>query len=261
MTNYATISDKSTKSSCRCSAQWQGQKPKSSCLQIDTPIERPDLAIYSQLEEFAKGNVPSWNSPDITTNFTGTPTRLMPEAIIRVRNLSAIPASNALVHIFTAPFGIGTIQQLQISKQVHFGANQENELLFPFSQEVLKGDQRIGVNIKIEHPFDTQAINNQGSQFIDVVHTSESGRSQTRDISVFNNSAIAQEISLQVLANDVNASITPSTSNFAPFEQIVAKLSFNVPASITNGEREITVVGRLSDGTVIGGITLILFID
>ena len=64
----------------------------------DVPIRRPDLAIYSQLEEIAAGHIPRWDNPDIVTNDWG-PFRLMDEARITVRNLSAdTPAVNALVH-------------------------------------------------------------------------------------------------------------------------------------------------------------------
>ena len=50
------------------------------------PPDRPDLATYSQDEQFSLGNTPTWDNPDIVTNFFN-PFRLLPESQVTIRNL------------------------------------------------------------------------------------------------------------------------------------------------------------------------------
>lgn len=249
---------------CRCRAQQSVTKGRSCCIEI-TKIEKPDPATYSQDEQFSLGVVPTWNSPDILTNNI-SPFTLLPEASITVRNQSNVSASNVLVHILTSPFGIGTQKTLELSQKIHLAGNQAVQLTYPFSQARLKGDQRIGIHILLEHPYDSKPINNAGSQAILANYTSQAGRTQTHPIPILNDSAFAQTIQLQILATDVLASISPSMQTYAPYEQIVAHLSITVPAFLTGSSssvvnREVTVIGRRADGSIVGGMTLILYID
>ena len=128
----------------------------------DHPIEKPDLAIYSQNEQLAIGNAPSWDSPDITTN-DWRPFRLKASSKVTVRNLSPkVSAVNALVHFFTSPFGIGMPRTLLATKMITLQAAAQAELDFPLDAATLAGDQRIGVYVGLEHPHDAKAINNSG---------------------------------------------------------------------------------------------------
>ena len=84
----------------------------------NTPVDTPDLAVYSQIEELQKGNIPSWDSPDMMTD-DWRPFRLRQDALIKIRNLSdSVPAINALVHYYTSSFGIGTQRELKLSRLV-----------------------------------------------------------------------------------------------------------------------------------------------
>lgn len=252
---------------CRCGVRQRPTVKKCCCISTrDVPIKHPDLATYSQQEQLSLGIMPTWNSPDITTNNWG-PFRLMDEATIVVRNLSAtVPAANALVHYYTAPFGIGTRRTLKQSRQLFIGAGQQVSLNFPLDQATLNGDQRVGVHVVIEHPSDNKHINNSGSQVHNGAYTTESGRNFTVMIPVFNDSPLTRQILLSIMPTDMLATLNILNHNFLPYEQLLVTLHITVPGSIVGSsgdikEREVTVVGRLSDGTLIGGVTHILRIN
>lgn len=251
---------------CHCGRPPVRPRPRCRCVRVDdTPIERPDMAIYSQTEQLAIGGQPTWDNPDIVTN-DWRPFRLRQEASVTVRNLSATTsAMNALVHYYTSPFGIGTRRQLRLTRAVSLGPAQQTALLFPLSQEQLTGDPRTGVHIVIEHPTDSNQINNAGAQVHDGGYTSESGRSFDVGIPVLNDSGVSRQLQLGVLATDLLATVTPSVRTFAPFEQIVATLHIEVPGFLTGSPgneiaRGVTVVGR-AGGELIGGATRLLRID
>lgn len=224
------------------------------------------MAIYSQAEQIAAGANPTWDSPDIVTN-DWRPFRLRQEAEVTIRNLSATTsAANARVHFYTSPFGIGTRRQLRLTRIVSLGPSQQVGLLFPLHQEVLSGDPRTGVHVVIEHPTDERSINDAGSQVHDGGYTTESGRSFDVGIPVLNDSAVTRQLHLSVLPTDLLATVTPSSHNFAPFEQIVATLHIEVPAFLSGSPgneiaREATVIARVAGGEVIGGATRLLRID
>ncbi|WP_315822603.1 hypothetical protein [Paraflavitalea speifideaquila] len=218
------------------------------------------MAIYSQVEVLQGGGVPSWNSPDITTNNWG-PFTLLPEAKVVVRNISpTVPAVNALVHYYISPFGIGTIEQLFATKMISLGPASQVELNFPLDQSTLNGDQRAGVHIKIQHPNDPNLINNYGSQVHDGSFTTESGRNFSMHIPVLNNSNFSRQIFLSVLPTDLVASISPASHFFAPHEQFLATLHVEVPGFLQGTpaayiEKEVSVIGRLADSSLVGGVT------
>lgn len=252
---------------CKCGGNSR-KSNVSRCGNIDTstPILKPDLAIYSQAEELQNGNIPSWDSPDIVTN-NWRPFRLMPEARVKVRNISAsVPAIQAQVHYYIAPFGIGTRREHKLTKVISLPPMGETELLFPLDQDTLGGDPRVGLHIVLEHPHDPNAINNVGAQVHDGGYTTESGRNFTVDIPVFNDSHFSREIVLSLMPTDLIASVTPSSRVFAPFEQFIAQLHIQVPGLLVGTadnviSRAVTVVGRLSSGELIGGATRLLRID
>ena len=88
------------------------------CLPIDILIDLPDLAIYSQVDELARGRLPTWNSVDITMN-RRSPWQLLQEPTVRIRNLStSAGAVNASVSFVVSRFGIGTPPMLQLMRKV-----------------------------------------------------------------------------------------------------------------------------------------------
>jgi hypothetical protein len=252
---------------CDCGRPPEPKPPKCRCIGVDdTPIDRPDLAIYSQDEQVANGALPAWDSPDIITNDWG-PFRLRLEAEVTIRNLSATTAAaNARVHFYTSPFGIGTRRQLRLTRVTGLGPGLQTTLLFPLPQDVLAGDPRVGVHIVIEHPTDSRLINNSGSQVHDGGYTTESGRQFTVGIPVLNDLGTGRQLQLSVLPTDLLATVTPAVHNFAPFEQIVANLRIEVPAFLVGSPaneipRAVTVVARDAGGAVIGGATRLLRIN
>jgi hypothetical protein len=230
------------------------------------PVEYPDPGLYSQAEQIALGNVPSWDNPDILTN-DWSPFRLMAESRITVHNYSpTVSAVNTLVHFSISPFGIGMPRTLIASRQLSLAPASQVELAYPLPQAVLQGDQRIGVYIRVEHPTDTNIRNNDGAQVHDGSYTTESGRSFSLAIPVYNDSNFSRQIQLSVMPTDVIATVTPASHVFAPHEQIIATLQVDVPGFLTGSSsnviaRAVTVVGRAVTGELVGGATKLLRID
>lgn len=255
------------KGGCRCGGERRTVRQRCPSISLDEPIKRPDLAIYSQREELENGWVPTWDSPDIWTN-DWKPFRLKNKATVKVRNLSfSAPAINTMVHYSTAPFGIGFPKVLRLTKFTNITPGSEVTLEFPIEEEIQNEDPRIAVYIDIDHPFDTNRINNSGAQIHDGAMTSESGKDFTVSIPVFNNMAIAREMHFYILPTNLVAEITPSNHTFSPFEQFNIQLQVNVPNTLTGTAAEpnlqsVTVVGRLtSSNEIVGGVTRLVQID
>lgn len=243
--------------------------PRGCCLYLspNDPVEYPDPGIYSQAEQIALGNVPDWDNPDITTN-NWEPFRLVPESQVTVHNYSPkVSSVNTLVHFSISPFGIGMPQTLIATKQVSIPPASATQLSFPLPQSVLKGDQRIGVYIRIEHAGgDMNYHNNDGAQVHDGSYTTESGRNFTLALPVYNDNNFSRQIQLSVMPTDVIASITPASHMFAPHEQIIASLHIEVPSFLVGSSssiinRAVTVVGRLTTGELVGGATKLMRIN
>lgn len=261
------IANKSRQAPAFCLPTKKKQKP-GCCINIgaNQPITYPDPAIYSQAEQLSLGNIPNWDNPDIVTN-NWSPFRLMSESQITVHNLSSsASAINTLVHLYTSPFGIGTAKTLLTSRVVNIAPGSQVQLNYPLPQNILAGDQRIGVHVKIEHPSDNNYMNNEGSQVHDGSYTTESGRNFTLSIPVVNNSNFTRQILLSIMPTDLIATITNANHNFAPYEQIIAQLHIEVPGFLVGTpaaviERALTVVGRLTNGELVGGATKLLRIN
>ena len=242
------------------------QRKPGCCIQPEIPPQKPDLATYSQQEQVALGVAPTWNSPDITTN-NDFPWKLLPAVQLVVRNLSPqASAVNALVTLSTSPFGIGMQQTPLSSQKLNLGPGQQATLSFPLTAALLAGDQSLGVYAAIEHPYDSKLINNNGAQVAQGVLSSAVGRSPSLVFPVLNSTGAPRTITLSVLANSLGASVSPVSHAFSPWEQINATLHLNVPGSVHGSSgspvrNEITVVANASDGSLVGGVTWIYWID
>lgn len=253
---------------CRCSGTRKPRKTSCQTVIVNDTVETPDLAIYSQIEAIQNGQIPSWDSPDIVTN-NWSPFRLMSEASVTVRNLSAtVPAINAQVHYSISPFGIGTVKELKLTKIVNLAPSSEITLSFPLDAATLDGDPRVGVHIQIDHPHDSNVSNNTGSQVHDGGYTSESGRTFSIQVPVYNNSNLSQQIQLVILPTDVLATVStdPMFENFAPHEQKIAVLNIQIPDFLHGTDdnplyRSVSLMGRLSTGELVGGITRLIRIN
>lgn len=267
MENNKAMQSSFLRGKCQCGAKKRGPaRRKCNNIYVDDPVDKPDLAIYSQLELLGNGQIPSFDSPDIVTN-SWRPFRLRQEASVKIRNLSpTVPAINALVHYGTSDFGIGTRVVPRLSKVVNVAANSEIELLFPLDQQTLNGDPRVGVHIDIEHSHDPNLGNNQGSQIHDGGFTTESGRNFTIQVPVMNDAGFNRQIHLSLMPTDLLASLSFNTENFAPFEQKTVQLTIEIPNHLHGTaanylSKSVTVVGRLANGEVINGITRLVRID
>jgi hypothetical protein len=242
-------------------------RPHGCCFHPAIPPDRPDLAIYSQEEQLAGSAVPTWNSPDITSN-RDFPWTLLPELQVKVRNLSpTASAANALVRVWTSAFGIGTIRAPLSSQSLAIGPGQELTLLFPLTQAVLEaGQASLGVHVGIEHPYDSMQINNHGSQVVSGVLTSKVGRQASLSFPIVNSVPVPRTIALAVMPNALGATVAPGSRSYAPWEQITAVLQIHVPGGLHGTaaapvRHEITVMGRDSTGALVDGLTYIVWVD
>ncbi|MBS0447624.1 MAG: hypothetical protein JSR59_16905 [Proteobacteria bacterium] len=251
-----------------CTPQHKGPDRQSCCVRVDgAPPDRPDLAIYSQDEQFDLGVAPTWDNPDILTNQWG-PFRLLPEVSVTVRNLSSTASAvNADVALYISSFGIGVPRSLLSIQRINLAPQQQTTLLFPLNQAILDAaEQRIGTLVQITHPHDRKRINNLGSQYLADAYASVAGRTFTVSFPVMNPLASAQVISLGVLPNQLSAVVVPASQTLAPLEQIVATLALQIPAAVHGTPSaptrlDATLVGRSADGSLLGGLTYVVFVD
>lgn len=253
---------------CNCSGIPR-KRPGDCCLRItNAPFHRPDLALYSQAEEVYFGRQPTWNNPDITTN-DWWPFRLMESVEVRVSNRSTkANAGNALINLFVGPFGIGMPLSLYASRKTTVIHGNSVNLQFPLDSSLrAEESQRFSFMVKAEHPYDTELINNQGSQTIDGRQTSLAGRHFTVDVPVRNpHSDVSRRIELQVIPGALIASINWDHHEFAPLEERVVRLDVTVPAGLRETEDSsnkypVTVIATYNGGMLLGGATVITRID
>lgn len=253
----AFVAERTATAWCR-PTRWQRG---SCCVAVSKPPERPDPAIYSQIQQIAIGQIPTWNSPDITTNFD-IPWKLMPEVQVTVRNLSPnVSAVNAQVQVSLSGYGIGLPKTPLSNKLVNLAPRQDLGLAFALPAGVMAGPQSIGFFVQIYHPNDAVEINSYGAQVLTAFQTSLAGRSVDVDVPVANPAGAGKSITLAVLPNSVGATITPASHAFAPFEQITGKLHVTVPSGLHNTNETVSVVAHDGSGGLIGGASLIIWVD
>lgn len=217
---------------CSCGGKHSVRERSCGSIRLDDEqLRLPDLALYSQAQAIAAGHQPSWDNPDIMTN-SARPLRLLAEMFVRVHNVGAASASNAYVHLYLAPFGIGTPKMLFASRQISLRPGEHVGLTYPLDAATLSGPQRIGVHVRVEHPFDTNQINNAGAQVVQSHSTSEVGRSHSIDFPVANDSDVPRRIVLSVLSTDVITTLTPTNYLFAPHEQINVRMEMRIPDTL-----------------------------
>ncbi len=204
------------------------------------------------------GSVPTWDNPDMVTNSI-KPWELLPEALISIRNRSATASAvNAMVHLFTSDFGIGMPRDPLSTKVVSLVPSQQVQLSFPLSQAILAGDRRVGFHVLIEHPNDQQPINNRGSHIVSGLYTSEAGRELHLGVP----SPGTQQTALTVLPNDLTSVVGTISVPPGANTVLTALVPDGVHGTVDSPVRkDITVIGRLPDGTLIDGLTYVILVD
>lgn len=235
------------------------------CLRPDVPIDRPDPAIYSQKRVLAAGGTPSWDSPDILTN-RWAPFDLLPETKVTVRNLSTTAsAANVSVGVGFSPFGIGMPVAPLSSVAVSLAPLASAQLVFPLSQALLDGDPLVAIFVKIVHGADIDPSNNEGEQAIIGGQTSVTGRDFSFNIPVRNPANFPQSMSFVTFANTLGFTVSPSSHNFAPLEQIIVKGTIKVAPGVHSSgswiEQVATMAALGAGGALIGGVTYLVKID
>jgi hypothetical protein len=256
---------------CNCSAESFSVTSSCNSIAFSKPIRKPNLAIYSQYDEFTNGRSPTWDNPDIISNSWG-PFKLLPETIVKVRNISDVNASNAIINFSISPFGIGHTRTLIATRIISLLAGQEVELQFPLPLSLLEDgkDQRIGIFIEIDHPYDANKINNFGIQIHEGNYTTEIGRASDMVFPVFNNSPLSKNIILSVLPTEIESVVKFANGSdrhmFSGLEQMSGTLRMNIPASLVGSSssiinKSVTVIAKTDTGELIGGITKLLRIN
>jgi len=238
------------------------------CITTDKPPKRPDPAIYSQLQRLSQGMTATWNNEDIQVRgLTGFQSDSI-EVIVRNKS-GECSAVNTLVQVKWALFGIGTVFSSLGSQVIDVGVGipDYKHVFFPINGDIRALDSDVSIQVDISHPHDKDTSNNTGFEAVRMVLTSDEGKSPTMNFPVVNTSAVSETITLVVLANDIAATVTPTSRVYAPNEQIQATLSTIIPASIAswgvghNIRKEATVVGYDSGGKILGGVTLLVEVD
>jgi hypothetical protein len=235
------------------------------CVHPDVPIDRPDPAIYSQKQVLGSGATPTWDSPDILTNWW-SPWKLMPESRVTVRNLSTTAsAANVQVGVSFSPFGIGMPITALSSQSVSLAPSATADLLFPLTQAMLAGDQLVSVFVKIVHGADADTGNNEGEQSIIGGLTSQVGRVIEFAVPVRNPAAYPQTMSFVTYLNTLGFTVTPTSHAFAPLEQIIVHGKITVAPGLHAApdwiQQTATLAALGPSGALIGGVTYVVHID
>lgn len=238
-------------------------------LDLNIPFEKPELAIYSQVERLNQGGQPSWDNPDIDTyrGSTEKEIRIIDEIKARIRNLSSVaPATNAIIHCDIGAFGIGISTTRLSSQIVNVMPSQQIEVSFPLPSHILNGEQRIAVHINVELPSDLNQINNFGSQIVFGGYSSVISRDPVFEFPVVNTTGNPMNCTLSTLQNELSATVEPQSFSLAPMEQIQAKLFCKVheavhpePSSVQR--MEITLICRKESGELYGGLSFFILVD
>lgn len=238
-------------------------------LDLSIPMGKPDLQIYSQVEAMDSGIQVTWDSPDIDTyrGSTNNEIRILDTIRARIRNVSTIaPASNAIVHCDTGPFGIGTARTRLASQVVSVLPSQQIEVSFPVPPGFLNGEQRIATHITIELPSDLNPEDNSGSQVAYGGYSSVIGREPVCEFPVVNRTGITVNFKLLSLQNDLSAIIEPQSFSLAPLEQIQARILCKVPDNVHSTppkvvRMEATVLCLKENGELYSGLTFFILVD
>jgi len=242
-------------------------RPVGCCLFTNPSPHVPDLDTYSQAEQLATGAVPTWDSPDIDSN-AWRPFKLLPTARVRIRNLSGLTgAINAQVTFSTSALTVGLgLQRVTRGIQV-VSLAPAGQLELTFDLPAI--DHPLGLFVDIAHPYDPRLINNHGARQVFELSTRSEGRSIPLLIPVVNQSSNPTSISVVALPTDLNVSITwPSSfgGSFAPLEQVDPTITIGVPTylhgtSTSPSRHDVSLVARRSDGSLVDGITFVVWVD
>lgn len=249
------------------------------CMGLDHPLVLPDLATYSQEEQFALGNVPSWESPDISTTDWVLQAGLklildgadglfrFEKCDVLVRNLSPTAgACDVIVTLYSSDFGLGTPRTAQGSQIVSLGPGEERWVAYPLLGDFLKATYTYGAHVEIQHPFDSNLINNRASQTVAGVFTSRVGRAASLRFPVANPSGQPLQVQLSTLINELGAVVSPAALTLLPGQQQIATLAYTVPDTFHGSpsspvEKNVTVVMREAAGRLIDGLTYMFRVD
>lgn len=239
------------------------------CISVPKEIVHdPDPSIYNPISEFAAGNWPNFNSPDVTTMTVWPPTP-WDKLGVQVRNLSADASANATrVDISWSAWGIGMPKEsiasafVDLARSGFPGSQRSIEIANPADVIAAK---RYGIFVNISHPYDRDPSNNHSEQTIDGFQTSTS-RQGNFAIPVRNPTGSVVVIQLAVQPAIWGATIVPSSVTLAPGSQQTVQFSVSVPAVIppspagTLITETFNIVGTIG-GKLLGGVAILVLVD
>ena len=231
------------------------ERPADCCFAPTTDPRRPDPAIYSQREILQRG-LPTrltWNSPDINTNWV-QPMRLTPDAVIFVRNLSAVAsAANVRVDVFVYRFGIGFPREQIGGALLSIAPAAQATINAPFPQRIISGEQRVGIEVQVTHPTDSDAGNNVGHQAFEWVSTSEVGTDSgvSFPFGIRHRQRRRSRSTPAPVDAGLTATLPPPGPTFGPLDGCAQQGSWS-PGGVT---REATFMAVDAAGALIDGVT------
>jgi hypothetical protein len=234
---------------------------------VSTPLLRPDLAIYSQLEQISSGSAPTWDSPDITSVLLPT-NQIINEIVVKARNISTnCAALNGTVSLYSSIYGLGMPRNLQGQTSVTLVPQEETTVTFPLSQSVIASiPQQLGMHVSLAHPQDLKLMNNNGSQMLAAFPTSVMGsRVFNIPIQVRNPFSTPQSVNLDLMPNALSANVQPSVS-LGALAQASVPVSITVPAALHGSPAnpirlDMTVVASIAGTSFFDGLTAAIYVD
>lgn len=233
-------------------------------------VKNPDPATYDAQQAFAAGQLPTFNSPDITTVLIW-PMRPIDVLSAVVRNLSTdATAAQTRVDVSWSPFGIGLPRTPIASSFVDLARagfpGSEQTLSWPTPPAVTAAN-RFGVFVNVVHPYDRDPNNNAGQQTVAGMQTS-AGRFQRFVVPIRNPLASIQAVSLS-LSPAIPASwasVSPAVVTLGPGAQQDVIVEIDVPSSVPPSPAGTLITATLeliavAGSTLIGGVAFLILVD
>lgn len=245
---------------------------------VNIPVEKPDLEIYSQQKLWKKHLLLSYDSPDIMTytywNNTATiGVGYQSKVHASIRNISNGTATGALIHCDISPFGIGTPRTRLGTQIISVKPSAEITISYLLPPEIIDANQPFGAHITIDLQGDMDLSNNNGSQVVKGVYSSnlaeresEGSRTYLTQFPIHNNTNSNIVWNLATLQNELNAIIEPQNVSLAPGEEVTASLRCRVATDLHGGadniiKLEATVICTDNNSNLIGGLTFFVFVN
>jgi hypothetical protein len=238
---------------------------------LSPPPDRPNPEVYTQSVIIASGQLPTWNSPDVSVRYEPTVVGgkwqipreyLLPNPSISVHNTSTSAAAvNTLVAVSAASWGIGLPKIPLGTYLVSIAPGQSATLSLP-SLFVAWGDLKGVLYVDLSHPYDADIRNNHG-QDASLVFLTDDPTGAGYAFQVGNQEDAVREVALTIAPNALSASLSQTSFTLsAGASQSVLLSCGSMPPRPRPFEEDVTVIATDTvTGALIGGVTHRFFVS